>query len=225
MRSGDQVTCINLPLPCSIQYRVILCHVITESTLLQGWLFILSKDTRAIVGATHVSKLWLWFTFLRFCYGNISWWIHVGCRSLHLYFIIIISKGAIIQLSLYRRSTLMEVRILHWMLLHFSDVIMGAIASQITSLTIVYSTVYSDADQRKHQSSASLAFVWGIHRGSVNSPHKRPVTRKMFPFDEVIKYCCLILPLDKDYVLNRIVHWHVCVMLACLRPRKYAVII
>ena len=48
--------------------------------------------------------------------------------------------------------------------LHYTDVIMGAIASQITSLTIVYSTVYSDADQRKHQSSASLAFVWGIHR-------------------------------------------------------------
>ena len=63
---------------------------------------------------------------------------------------------------------------------------MGAIASQITSLTIVYSTVYSDADQRKHQSSASLAFVWGIHRGPVNSPHKWPVTRKMFPFDDVI---------------------------------------
>ena len=39
---------------------------------------------------------------------------------------------------------------------------MGTMASQITSLTIVYSTVYSDADQRKHQSSASLAFVWGI---------------------------------------------------------------
>ena len=63
---------------------------------------------------------------------------------------------------------------------------MGAIASQITSLTIVYSTVYSDADQRIHQSSASLAFVWGIHRGPVNSPHKWPVTRKMFPFDDVI---------------------------------------
>ena len=63
---------------------------------------------------------------------------------------------------------------------------MGTIASQITSLTIVYSTVYSDADQRKHQSSASLAFVWGIHRGPVNSPHKWPVTRKMFPFDDVI---------------------------------------
>ena len=69
---------------------------------------------------------------------------------------------------------------------HCRDVIMGAIASEITSLTIVYSTVYSDADQRKYQSSASLAFVRGIHRGPVNSPHKWPVTRKMLPFDNVI---------------------------------------
>ena len=68
----------------------------------------------------------------------------------------------------------------------YDDVIMGTIASQITSLIIVYSTVYSGADQSKHQSSASLAFVWGIHRGPVNSPHKWPVTRKMFPFDDVI---------------------------------------
>ena len=51
---------------------------------------------------------------------------------------------------------------------HYTDVIMAAIASQITSLTIVYSTVYSDADQRKHQSSASLAFVRGIHRPRTN---------------------------------------------------------
>ena len=58
--------------------------------------------------------------------------------------------------------------------------------TQITSPTIVYSTVYSDTDQRKHQSSTSLAFVRGIHRGSVNSPHKWPVTRKMSPFDDVI---------------------------------------
>ena len=63
---------------------------------------------------------------------------------------------------------------------------MGAMASQITSLTIVYSTFYSDADQSKLQSSASLAFVWRIHRWPVNSPHKRPVTRAMFPFDDVI---------------------------------------
>ena len=48
--------------------------------------------------------------------------------------------------------------------IHYGDVIMDTVASQITSLTIVYSTVYSGADQRKHQSSASLAFVWGIHR-------------------------------------------------------------
>ena len=69
---------------------------------------------------------------------------------------------------------------------HYNDVIMSAMASQITSLTIVYSSIYSAADQRKHQSSVSLAFVRGIHRSPVNSPHKGPVTRKMFPFDDVI---------------------------------------
>ena len=63
---------------------------------------------------------------------------------------------------------------------------MGAMVSQITSLTRVYSTIYSGADQIKHQSSASLAFVRGIHRWPVNSPHKWPVTREMFPFDDVI---------------------------------------
>ena len=71
---------------------------------------------------------------------------------------------------------------------HYNDVIMSLIASQITSHTIVYSTVYSDANQRKHQSSASLVFVRGIHRGHMNSPHKGPVTRKMFPFDDVIMW-------------------------------------
>ena len=71
---------------------------------------------------------------------------------------------------------------------HYDDVRMGAIAYEITSLTIVYSSVYSGAYQSKHQSSASLAFVWRIHRGLVNSPHKWPVTRKMFPFDDVIMW-------------------------------------
>ena len=65
---------------------------------------------------------------------------------------------------------------------------MGAIASQITSLTIVCSTVYLGAEQRKRQNSTSLAFVRGIHRRQVNSPHKYPVTRKMFPFDVVIMF-------------------------------------
>ena len=63
---------------------------------------------------------------------------------------------------------------------------MTMLESQITSLTVVYSIVYSGVHQRKHQSSASLAFVREIHRGPVNFPHKWPVTRKMFPFDDVI---------------------------------------
>ena len=83
----------------------------------------------------------------------------------------------------------------HWG--HYNDAIMGAVASQITRLTIVCSTVYSDADQRKHQSSASLAFVRGIHRGPVNSLHKWPVTRKMFPFDDVIM--CWEISRDRSF--------------------------
>ena len=73
-----------------------------------------------------------------------------------------------------------------------SDVRMGAIASQITSLTIVYSTVYSDADQRKYQSPASLAFVWGIHRG------------KCFHF--MTSSCCavgLVYISTMDWILDR----------------------
>ena len=64
--------------------------------------------------------------------------------------------------------------------IHYSDVIMSAMVSQTTSVSIVCSAVYSGANQRKHQSSASLAFVRGIHRWPVNSPHKRPVTRKIW---------------------------------------------
>ena len=64
---------------------------------------------------------------------------------------------------------------------HNTDAIMSAMASEITSLTIVYSSIYSGADQRKHQSSASLAFV-----REFTGDHKWPVTRKKFPFDDVI---------------------------------------
>ena len=76
---------------------------------------------------------------------------------------------------------------------HICDVIMGTMASQITSLTIVHSTIHSGADQSKHQSSASLAFVLGIPRWPVNSPHKWPVTWKISSFDDVIMTflaCC-----------------------------------
>ena len=93
--------------------------------------------------------------------------------------------------GLSKNTIHLQVNQLQWLILdmvsaHYSDVIMRAIASQITSITIVYSTVYSGADQRKHQSSLSLAFVWGIHQWPVNSPHKWPVTLKMFPFHDVI---------------------------------------
>ena len=66
---------------------------------------------------------------------------------------------------------------------------MSAIVSQITGVSIVYWTVCSRADQRKHQSSASLDFVRGIHQWPVNSRHKGPVTQKMLPFDDVIMMC------------------------------------
>ena len=82
---------------------------------------------------------------------------------------------------------------------HYSDVVITMV-SQITSLMIVYSTIYLGSDQRKHQSSASLAFVRGIHRSPVNSPHKGPVTRKILPFDDVImlSLCLQVLVTGPD---------------------------
>ena len=70
----------------------------------------------------------------------------------------------------------------------YSDVIMNTMddASHITGVSIVYSTVCSGADQRKQLNSAPLAFLWDIQMWPVNSPHKGPVTWKMFPFDDVI---------------------------------------
>ena len=87
--------------------------------------------------------------------------------------------------------------------IHYSDVTMGTMASKITSLTIVYSTVYSGADQRKHHSSASLAFVRGIHRSPMNSPHKWPVTQKMFPFDDV----SLLIAKHPKYRIQGLDYW------------------
>ena len=83
---------------------------------------------------------------------------------------------------------------------HYCDVILDTMTSQIISLTIVYVTVYSDGDQRKHESSASPAFVRVIHRGPVNSPHKWPVTRKMFPFDDVI----MVTEYDKVSIITQL---------------------
>ena len=69
---------------------------------------------------------------------------------------------------------------------HYSDIMMSALVSQITGVSIVCSAVCSGIGQRKHQSTASLAFVRGNHRWPMDSPHTGPVTRKMFPFGDVI---------------------------------------
>ena len=122
------------------------------------WLYIMYK---------HESFIWVWELGI------------INLSELFETYICILDRGC--HTSIARRKAMV-----HPECVHYGDVITGAIASQMTSLTIVYSTVYSDADQRKRQSSASLAFVWGIHWGPVNSPQKWPVTRKMFPFDDVI---------------------------------------
>ena len=79
---------------------------------------------------------------------------------------------------------------------------MSVMASQITSLTIVYSTVYSGVDQRKHPSFASLAYVRGIHRWPVNSLRKGPVKQKMFPFDDVIMLEIYLSSIDCSFFLS-----------------------
>ena len=116
---------------------------------------------------------WYIRSFFGFTFLNILYFFKYSCtnifhrRSLHTFYSI--GTGAIIP---------------H----HYTDVIMIVMASQITRLTIVYSYVYLGADQRTHQSSASLTLVLGIHRWPVNSPHKGPVTRKMFPLDDAIMW-------------------------------------
>ena len=89
------------------------------------------------------------------------------------------------------KSTLIRISIRggrpwNYMEIHYSDVAMSPFASQITSVSIVYSTVCSGADQRQHQSPASLTVVRGIHWWLVIYPNKRPLTRKMYPLDDVI---------------------------------------
>ena len=80
------------------------------------------------------------------------------------------------------------------------NVIMSAMVAQITVVLIVYPAVCSGADQRKNQNSASLAFVQGIRRWLVDSPHEGPVTRKMLPFDDVIMI--LECPIEIDEPSN-----------------------
>ena len=86
---------------------------------------------------------------------------------------------------------------------HCSDVIMSAIASPIPASRLFTQPFIQGADQRKHQSSALLAFVRGIHRWPANYPHKEPVTRKMFPFDDVI----MVVSIQRVILLFLPVEW------------------
>ena len=95
----------------------------------------------------------------------------------------------------------------------YSDIIMSMMASQITGISIVYPTICSGTDQRKHQSSASLAFVRGIHWWPVNSPHKGLVTRKIFSFDDII----MLAPQIISHQLE--CHW-LCQLISWLIPFK-----
>ena len=90
--------------------------------------------------------------------------------------------------------------------LHYNDAIMSTMASKVTGVSIVCSTLASATDQRKHESSASRAFVWGIHWWPVNSQHRRPVTQKMFPSDEFI--ICVFLYVNFPVCLNT----HICIL-------------
>ena len=79
---------------------------------------------------------------------------------------------------------------------HYSDAIMSAMASQITCVSIICLIICSGADQRKYQSSASMAFGRGMHQWLVDFPHKGIVTRKMFPFDDVIMHTIASVPVN-----------------------------
>ena len=85
---------------------------------------------------------------------------------------------------------------------------MGAMASQITNVSIVCSTACSGSDQLRYQSSATLAFMRIIHRWPVDSHHKGPVTRKMFPFDDVIMYSSDSSTLHMGYQIDSAANFH-----------------
>ena len=129
--------------------------------------------------SSHTSFLWVPFDTNFSDIGNAKWFFKNAS-----YFVLIIRVCACNICEIHRVKFIKTYRFKSFT--HYSHVKMSVIASQITNLTIVYSTMYSGADQRKHQNSASMAFLRGIHRWPANSPHKGPVTHNLYPFDEVI---------------------------------------
>ena len=137
-----------------------------------------------------ISLLYTWLKYTPVTMRIVSWHFVVLCYVMicyrHHFILILLGCFTGIWSNLGACGCTCHINPPRYDDIHYTDVIMGTIASQITSLTIVYSTVYSVADQRKYQSPASLAFVRGIHRRPVSSTHRWPVTRKMFPFGDVI---------------------------------------
>ena len=158
-----------------------ICHVVNKIFLVANLESRVTQSRGKIIGKTT--------------YNDIISPQHFTCS----YYVYNITRkhGNVFIMSLKNEGVAMEICKVVVMSRHYSDVLIGAMVPQITSITFVYSTVYSGADQRKQQSSALLAFVRGIHRWPANSPHKWPVTRKMFPFDDVIMIrqlpCCVML--------------------------------
>ena len=107
-------------------------------------------------------------------------------KSVHLTLVIAVSANVLGSASTTSSIDIdMTTQLISWRL-HYSDIIMSAMASQITGISIVCSTVCSGANKKTHQSFASLAFVRGTYWWPMDSPHKRSVPRKMSLFDDVI---------------------------------------
>ena len=136
--------------------------------------------------------------------GEGGGWLNTWCRRMSSAMSenVFSDPLSILEILIAKRNA-NKIRYMSLILIHYNDVLMRAVASQITGLSIVYSTAGSGTDERKHQSSASLAFVRGIHRWPVNSPHKRPVTRKMFPFDDVIMWWKRVYSLGCNWMVNK----------------------
>ena len=143
------------------------------------WLQLERSTVTVILGLVLFSTKWKYNSYIDFCN---TLWFNLTPYSMWLLF----------EFIKWSNSTQYCHSAAACDLLHYNKVIMSVMTSQITSLTIVYSTVNSGRDKRKHQSFTSLAFVRGIHQWPVNSPHKGPVRRKMFWFDDVIMIWCIV---------------------------------
>ena len=111
------------------------------------------------------------------------WPTECFCGNKYLFLCVLSFSPGIVEiiriLPNAKQTQLICTQPIPWLLMHYNDVIMKAMASEITDVSIVCSTVCSGADRRKHQSSPSRAFVRGVHRWPVDSPHKGPVTRSV----------------------------------------------